>query len=72
MNLRGDLENEVVLAARNVESKSLDGMAIFPPELGKPFVDIERVKSQLRDKGFDWILTVALIDIKAERYIVLD
>jgi hypothetical protein len=47
-------------------------MAIFPPELGKPFVDIERVKSQLLDKGFDWILTVALIDIKAERYFGLD
>ena len=47
-------------------------MSIFPPELGKPFEDIERAKARMRDKGYDGVLTVALIDIKAERYVPSD
>jgi len=69
INLRNDIENEVVMAASKVEMKATNGMSMFPPELGKPFDDIKRVKSRLREQGFDGILTVALIDVQAERYI---
>ena len=42
---------------------------MFPPELGKPFDDTERVKNRLSEKGFDGMLTVALIDVTAKRYV---
>lgn len=69
VNLRNDLENEIVFAARKNGLNSMNGMAMFPPELGKPFENIERVKERLRNKGFDGILTATLIDVRAERYI---
>ena len=69
VNLRNDLENDVVYAVQKAGIKSKNAMSMFPPELGKPFEDIERVKSRLRDKGFDGILTIALINVSAERYI---
>lgn len=69
VNLRNDLENEVVYAAHKAGIKSKNAMSMFPPELGKPFEDIERVKTRLKDKGFDGILTIALINVSAERYI---
>ena len=69
VNLRNDVENEVVKAAKKSEMLATNSMSMFPPELGKPFEDIERIKSRLREKGFDGILTVALIDFKASRYI---
>jgi hypothetical protein len=69
VNLRNDLENEVVYAAQKAGIKSKNAMSMFPPELGKPFEDIERVKTRLKDKGFDGILTIALINVSAERYI---
>jgi hypothetical protein len=69
VNLRNDVENEVVHAARKAELLSVNGMSLFPPELGKPFEDTERVKSRLREGGFDGIITVTLIDIQSERYI---
>ena len=67
--LRNDIENEVVFAAKKNNLKATNGMSMFPPEMGKPFEDVEKFKSKLRDKGFDGILTIALIDIKEERYI---
>ncbi len=69
VNLRNDVENVVVNAARKTGMKSSNGMAMFPPELGKPFEDVERAKARMRERGFDGVLTVAIIDIKAERYI---
>ncbi|MFY0600103.1 MAG: hypothetical protein JXR03_10565 [Cyclobacteriaceae bacterium] len=72
VNLRNDLENEVVLAAGKTDLASVNGMSMFPPELGKPFEDIERVKARLREKDFDGIITVALIDVRAERYVTTD
>ena len=69
VNLRNDLENEVVYAAQKAGIKSKNAMSMFPPELGKPFEDIERVKTRLREKGYDGILTIALINVSAERYI---
>ncbi|MEP5611483.1 MAG: hypothetical protein ABJP45_04505 [Cyclobacteriaceae bacterium] len=69
VNLRNDVENEVVTAARKAKLQATNGMSMFPPELGKPFEDIERVKSRLREKGFDGILTATLIDFKAPRYV---
>lgn len=72
VNLRNDVENEVVFAARKAEILSTNGMSLFPPELGKPFEDIERVKSRLREGGFDGIITVTLIDVQSERYIPSD
>jgi len=69
LNLRNDVENEVVSAARKADLKATNGMSMFPPELGKPFEDIERMKNRLREKGFDGIVTVTLIDKRADRYI---
>lgn len=69
VTFRNDLEGEVVTAARNIQLQANKSINTFPPELGKPFEDIERVKSRLRDNGFDGIFTVTLIDIKEERYI---
>lgn len=66
---RFDVEREMVDAARKVKLNSTKGMSMFPPELGKPFDDIERVKDRLQERGFDAILTVAFIDVTAERYI---
>lgn len=68
VTLRSDVESELVFAAGKINLKAANGMSLFPPELGKPFEDIERVKARLREKGFDGIITVALIDIRAERY----
>lgn len=69
VNLRNDVENEVVLAARKTDLQATNGMSMFPPELGKPLQDIEAAKARMRKNGFDGIITVALIDVKAERYI---
>lgn len=69
VTFRSDIEAEVVTAARNTNLQANKGINMFPPELGKPFDDIENVKSRLRASGFDGVLTVALIDIKEERYI---
>jgi hypothetical protein len=69
VRFRSDLESVVVDAARQINLSANKGINMFPPELGKPFDDIERVKTRLREKGFDGILTVTVIDIKEERYI---
>ncbi|MEO9966233.1 MAG: hypothetical protein ABJF11_10615 [Reichenbachiella sp.] len=69
VTVRSDVENELVYAAQKINLKAANGMSLFPPELGKPFEDIERVKARLREKGYDGILTAALIDIRAERYV---
>lgn len=66
---RSAIEDDLVYAARKNGMKATNGISMFPPELGKPFEDVERFKARLRDKGFDGIVTVALIDIKAARYI---
>ena len=69
VSLRNDIEDQVVGAARKIKLKATNGMSMFPPELGKPFDDTERVKNRLQEKGFDGMLTVALIDVVAKRYI---
>lgn len=69
VTIRQDTETELVHAANDVGLKSTNSMSLFPPELGKPIEDIERVKARLREIGMDGILTVALIDVKAERYV---
>lgn len=69
VNLRNETESEVVRAARTTGILATNGMSMFPPELGKPFDDIEKVKTRLREKGYDGILTVALVDYRAPRYI---
>ncbi|MEO9804765.1 MAG: hypothetical protein ABJF04_16030 [Reichenbachiella sp.] len=69
VTLRSDIEYEVVTAAQKTNLTATNSLSMFPPELGKPFEDVERFKTRLREKGFDGIITVALIDIKAERYI---
>lgn len=50
VTLRSDIESDLVFAAGKINLKTANGMSMFPPELGKPFEDIERVKSRLRDK----------------------
>ena len=67
--LRSELENEFVMTSKNFSIEMSNGMSMFPPELGKPLEDIERVKERLRKNGFDCILTVTYIDINASRYI---
>ena len=69
VSLRNHIEGEVVDAGRRANLNCTNSMSMFPRELGKPFDDIERVKERLREKNFDGILTVALIDVTAERYI---
>lgn len=67
--IRTELESEIVSSARKQDINAVNGMSLFPPELGKPFEDIERVKSRLKEKAFDAIMTVAIIDESAPRYI---
>jgi len=69
VSLRNDIEYELVDAAHKIGLKATNSMAMFPPELGKPFDDTERIKVRLQEAGFDGILTVALIDYTAERYV---
>ena len=69
VSLRNDVEGEVVDAARRYNLNGINSMSMFPPELGKPFDDTERVRNRLLEREFDGILTVALIDVTAERYI---
>jgi hypothetical protein len=65
---RSGIEDDLVYAARKNGMSATNGISMFPPELGKPFEDVERFKGRLRDKGFDGIVTVALVDVKAARY----
>ncbi|WP_436515565.1 hypothetical protein [Ekhidna sp. To15] len=69
VNLRNEVENEVVYAGKKEDLRCVNGMSMFPPELGKPFEDVERAKERLRQNGFDGVITVALVDINEERYI---
>lgn len=69
VNLRNEVENEVVYAGKKTSLKCVNGMSMFPPELGKPFEDVERAKERLRKNGFDGVITVALVDINEERYV---
>ena len=69
VSLRNEVEYEVTEAAHKIGLKATNSMAMFPPELGKPFDDTERIKVRLQEKGFDGILTVAIIDVSAERYV---
>ena len=69
VSLRNDVEYEVTEAAHKAGLKATNSMAMFPPELGKPFDDTERVKVRLQEAGFDGIITVAIIDVSAERYV---
>jgi hypothetical protein len=69
LSLRNDVEYELVDAANKFGLKATNSMAMFPPELGKPFEDTEQLKVRLQERGFDAILTVAIIDIEAERYV---
>ena len=69
VSLRNDVEGEVVDAARRYNLNGINSMSMFPPELGKPFDDTERIKVRLQKNGFDGILTVAIIDVSAERYV---
>jgi hypothetical protein len=68
-SLRNDVEGEVVDAARRYNLNGINSMSMFPPELGKPFDNTESVRNRLLERVFDGILTVALIDVNAERYI---
>jgi len=69
MSLRNDVEYEMADAAHKFGLKATNSMAMFPPELGKPFEDAEKLRLRLQERGFDAIITVAIIDIEAERYV---
>lgn len=69
VSLRNDVEYDMVDAAHKFGLKATNSMAMFPPELGKPFEDAERLRLRLQERGFDAIITVAIIDIEAERYV---
>ena len=69
VSLRNDVEYDMVDAAHKFGLKATNSMAMFPPELGKPFDDTERMKGFLQERGFDAIITVAIIDIEAPRYV---
>ncbi|QNL22662.1 hypothetical protein HZR84_12150 [Hyphobacterium sp. CCMP332] len=69
VNLRSSIENEFVYAARLERISTGNGMSLFPPELGKPFEDVENAKTRMRGKGYDGVLTVTLVNINETRYI---
>ena len=69
VSLRNDVEYDMVDAAHKFGLKATNSMAMFPPELGKPFEDAEKLRLRLQERGFDAIITVAIIDIEAERYV---
>jgi hypothetical protein len=69
VSLRNDVEYEMADAAHKFGLKATNSMAMFPPELGKPFEDAEKLRFRLQERGFDAIITVAIIDIEAERYV---
>jgi len=69
MSLRSDIEFEMADAARKIGLKSTNSMAMFPPELGKPIDDTERIRERLQERGIDAILTVTILDIEAKRYV---
>lgn len=69
VSLRNDIEFEITDAADKIGLKAINSMTMFPPEMGKAFEDPERLKERLREKTFDGILTVALIDVTEERYV---
>lgn len=69
VNLRNEVENEVVFTGRKFDLRCVNGMSMFPPELGKPFEDVERAKERMRKDGFDGVVTVTLVDINEPRYI---
>ncbi len=69
ISLRNDIEYEMVDAANKIGLIAINSMNMFPPELSKPFDDTEQLKAKLREKNFDGILTVALIDVSEERYV---
>lgn len=69
VSLRTDIEYEVTDAARKAGLKAVNSMSMFPPQLGNPFDDLEHLKTTLREKDFDGILTVSFIDVSEERYV---
>jgi len=66
---RSYVESELLSAARKVNLTGTNSMRMFPPESGRPFEDIDTVLVRLKERGFDAILTVAIIDNTAARYI---
>jgi len=70
VSLRNDIENEMVNAAIKNGLNVTNSMGMFPPQFGGiPLDDTEQIKERLQERGYDGILTVALIDIQAERYV---
>ena len=69
LSLRSDIEFEMADAAHKTGLKPTNSMAMFPPEFGKPLDDIERIRERLQERGIDAILTVAILDIEAKRYV---
>ncbi|WP_420316198.1 hypothetical protein [Ekhidna sp.] len=72
VNLRNEIENDVVYTGRKFDLRCTNGMSMFPPELGKPFDDVERAKERMRQNGFDGVITVTLVDVNEPRYIPAD
>jgi hypothetical protein len=69
VSLRHNAEFAFVDASKKAGIWAIDGMSVFPPQMGKPFEDLERDRAHLLDKGFDAILTISIIDVSAERYV---
>jgi hypothetical protein len=66
---RSYVERELLSAARRVNLTGTNSMRMFPPEVDRPFEDIDTVLVRLKERGFGAILTVAIIDTTAARYI---
>ena len=66
---RSYVERELLSAARKVNLTGTNSIRMFPPESGRPFEDIDTVLVRLKERGFEAILTVAIIDTTAARYI---
>jgi hypothetical protein len=69
ISLRHNAEFAFVDASIKAGIRAVEGISVFPPQMGKPFEDLERDRAHLLNKGFDAILTISIIDVSAERYV---
>ena len=69
ISLRSEMEENIVIQARKNNLYANMGYLLFPPEMGKPFEDMGKVRNGLLDKGYDVLLSVAIFGTSAKRYI---
>jgi hypothetical protein len=69
MSLRSEMEENIVIQARKNNLYANMGYLLFPPEIGNPFENMDKVRNGLLDKEYDALLSVAIFGTSAKRYI---